>query len=253
MLEAACVLVSAPRRRWRRPARRRRRRAAGQRRFRRGNDVLRLRSRHSSPRRCSGERRQARRATGSSPAYGILARFGRRPSGSQLAAFTAPANTAIGAARRRGDGRAQERPLRRRRRPPPEYAAAAAARFMVTPHLDLTRGRGDALPARRAVLVLRPRTSLPASFRSRCRGTSTRSQPHRHRRDGSRRPRRTHWRYVEWHARNKTALRPEWGAPLLGIERYPTTAATWARVWRRRRRRQLGGGRRAAARGDGAR
>ena len=28
------------------------------------------------------------------------------------------------------------------------------------------------------------------------------------------------WRYVEWHAWNKTALRPEWGAPLLGIELY---------------------------------
>ena len=28
------------------------------------------------------------------------------------------------------------------------------------------------------------------------------------------------WRYVEWHAWNKTALRPEWGAPLLGVELY---------------------------------
>ena len=27
------------------------------------------------------------------------------------------------------------------------------------------------------------------------------------------------WRYVEWHAWNKTALRPEWGAPLL-VELY---------------------------------
>ena len=28
------------------------------------------------------------------------------------------------------------------------------------------------------------------------------------------------WRYVEWHAWNKTSLRPEWGAPLLGVELY---------------------------------
>ena len=202
---------------------------------------------------CSGERgttcrassasTSARKASSGSSSSRLIARLWylsalRRL---QLAAF-APANMAsalLGVAAMGGTGTSSSSPSTTSARISPPTAPASWSR-----HLD-SLAAGDALPARTCSTVLRPRTSLTAPFRSGAVGRYE-VQPHRHRRDGTRRPRRT-LAVVEWHAGTRRRCgRSGRAAPrdrAVRPRRRPGRGSG-----RRRRRRQLGGGRRAAAR-----